>query len=139
KSERYKAFATAFNKLASHILSNRLYLPNRLHEVISAFLDPLRQVASDFNLSNQQHESGQTAGVDYWVKADSAFREPIMPSYEKLCHEIQDFIGMDSQHDTAASDRTVKSSVGDMEAKHAGDGDAEMGGDDGEASGKRTA
>ena len=85
----------------AYIASNRIFLPKHLHDVINHFSDPLRQAATDFQLGLAAQARGEPRTnnpADHWLKASATFKETIMPMYEQLCAEMQEFIGLEKRH-----------------------------------------
>ncbi len=100
KEEKYRRFANAFNDLHSYILHNRIYLPGRIHRVINPFMDKLKETAIVFRRGFQQQARNLPVNGDYWGRANDAFTNTIMPLYERLCGELQAFIGLEEENPT---------------------------------------
>jgi hypothetical protein len=98
KDEKYRKFAGAFNDLHDYIFHNRIYLPSRIHRVINPFMDQLKETAVVFRRGLQQRASNIPTNGDYWGRANDAFTNTIMPFYERLCEELQAFIGLEEEN-----------------------------------------
>lgn len=93
--EIFTCFAKDFNELHRYIFHTRIFLPHNVHAVINEFMEPLRKAA--FKFRGIIH----TPGEGFWNEAVPEFTQVIMPLYEKLCLEIQEFIGVMASEDAA--------------------------------------
>jgi hypothetical protein len=100
QEDRANKFAEDFKKLGLYVSRNRIFLPKRLHDVVIEFLQPLRATALEFQFGLLYGHPPSTQPTpqkmaEHYSKANTAFQETIVPLYNRLCAEMQTFLGLE--------------------------------------------
>ncbi len=94
KAQRNDRLSQTFAELRTFIFYNRIYLPPEVHKAVNRFIDELKGMADRFNEGYKKHETGGDGR--YWPQALQEFDLNIMKSYEQVCREMQEFVGLDT-------------------------------------------
>ncbi len=93
KDVKAQQFVKDFNDVQKFILRNRIFLPRQLHLALEKLLNPLRDVAMEFQVMMSERNGADRA--KRWMESDQKFRATVMHRYEELCSDVQLFLGLE--------------------------------------------
>jgi hypothetical protein len=96
EQEYFTSFQSDVRELRDFVFANRLFLPAFLYQRVTAFADRLQTTASKFHPTGQQEGQIELLS-ERFQEAMKALSTEITPTYDTLCNEIQEYIGLEDE------------------------------------------